>query len=133
MALKNPFLFGKDFQVSSTGTRQAVHCHSVTCGQQPALCSACQCHLRQSLLPGHEIAVEIEVNDLRAQLNDGQQAVGRLIPGFRHDGAHVIAPDTSQYEIPQLHLFLQICAHEPGARHVAGDRQPVDPILSPFL
>ena len=36
MVLKSPFLIGKNFYVSSTATRQAVHSHSVTCGQQAA-------------------------------------------------------------------------------------------------
>jgi len=31
-----------------TGTRQAVHSHSVTCGQQSALCEAGQCHAFQA-------------------------------------------------------------------------------------
>ena len=50
-------------------------------------------------LPGHEVAIEIEVHDLRSQLNDGQQTVDRLISGIRHEGAHVVTLGSSHYEV----------------------------------
>ena len=57
VVLKNPFLFGKDFQDSSTGTRQAVHSHGVTCGQQAVQSGT------NPRTPGIGVAIAIGIDD----------------------------------------------------------------------
>ena len=57
MVLKSPFLIGKNFYVSSTATRQAVHSHSVTCGQQAVQSGT------NPRTPGIGVAIAIGIDD----------------------------------------------------------------------